>query len=55
VVADLRCEAVNLEALKASIAQAVGSGYRVVSSADEDFPFMVTLAVKKTKPPRTRG
>jgi len=55
VVADLRCEAVGLEALKDWIARAVGPGFRVSSSADEDFPFMVTLTVKKSKPPRARG
>lgn len=47
VVADLRCEAVGLEALAARIADSVGPAFRVVQSADEEFPFLVTLAVRK--------
>lgn len=47
VIADLRCEAVNLEALVAWIARAVGQEYRVIQSADEEFPFLVTLSVKR--------
>lgn len=47
VVADLRCEAVDLEALAAWIARAVGRGFRIVQSADEEFPFLVTLSVKR--------
>lgn len=46
VIADLRCEAVNLDALKALIARSVGEGFRVVHTADEQFPFLVTLSVK---------
>lgn len=55
IVADLRCEAVDRDALTTWIAQAVGQGFRVVSSADEEFPFLVTLSVKKAKLPRIRG
>jgi len=47
VVADLRCEAVDLETLVAWIARAVGREFRVIQSADEEFPFLVTLSVKK--------
>lgn len=47
VVADLRCEAVDLNALTTSIARAVGPEFRVVQSADKEFPFLVTLLVKK--------
>lgn len=49
IVADLRCEAVDRDALAAWIARAVGQGFRVVLSADKEFPFMVTLSVKKLK------
>lgn len=47
VVADLRCEAVDLEALAAAIARAVGPDFRVVQSADREFPFLVTLSIKR--------
>lgn len=56
LVADLRCEAVDLKALSARIARAMGSDYRIVQSADPEFPFLVTLSVKtagrKPKQPR---
>jgi len=47
IVADLRCEAVSLEALKAAMAQALGEGFRIKQSADPDFPFLVTLTVRR--------
>lgn len=47
LVADLRCEAVDLNALTPRITQAVGADFRVVQSADKDFPFLVTLSVKR--------
>jgi Fe-S-cluster containining protein len=47
IIADLRCEAVNLDALVAWVAGAVGAGFRVIPSADEEFPFLVTLSVKR--------
>jgi len=47
VMADLRCEAVDIEVLKAWIARAVGQEFRVAHSADKEFPFLVTLSVKK--------
>jgi len=45
VIADLRCEAVDIMALTVWIAGAVGKDCRIVQSADEEFPFMVTLSV----------
>lgn len=47
VMADLRCEAVDIEALKAWIARSVGPEFRVVHSADKEFPFLVTLSLKR--------
>ncbi len=46
LVADLRCEAVDLKALTAWIARSIGPGFRIVQSADEEFPFLVSLEVK---------
>lgn len=48
LVADLRCEAVDIKALSARITRALGSDYRIVQSADKDFPFLVTLSAKTT-------
>jgi hypothetical protein len=45
IIADLRCEAVDLAALKEWIARAIGKDFRIVQSADEEFPFIVTLSV----------
>jgi hypothetical protein len=47
VIADLRCEAVDLEGLVAWLARAVGREFRIVQSADKEFPFLVTLSVKR--------
>jgi Fe-S-cluster containining protein len=47
VVADLRCEAVDLKVLTTWIARAVGQGFCIVQSADEEFPFMVSLSVRR--------
>lgn len=47
VIADLRCEAVDLAALKTWLASAVGPEFRIVESADAEFPFLVTLSLKK--------
>jgi len=47
IVADLRCEAVDREALVAWIARSVGPEYRIVHSADQEFPFLVSLSVKR--------
>lgn len=46
ITADLRCEAVDLKALVAWIARAIGPEFRIVQSADAEFPFLVTLSVK---------
>lgn len=60
LVADLRCEAVDLDALTAAIAQALGPDYRIRRSADRDFPFLVSLTVQASggqppgKPSRAR-
>ncbi len=45
VIADLRCEAVDLVALTDWIARAIGIERRIIQSADEEFPFMITLSV----------
>lgn len=47
VVADLRCEAVDIDVVAAWIARALGPGFRIVRSADPDFPFLVSLAVRR--------
>ena len=48
IMADLRCEAVDLKALTARIAHALGSEVRIVQSADREFPFLVTLSVRSS-------
>lgn len=47
IIADLRCEAVDIDVLAAWIARAVGPEFRVVRSADKDFPFLVSLSVRR--------
>ena len=47
IMADLRCEAVDIEALTARIAEAAGPEFRIVQSADRDFPFLVSLLIKR--------
>lgn len=47
IVADLRCEAVVLDEFVARVAAAVGPAFRVVPTADRDFPFMVTLTLRR--------
>lgn len=54
VVADLRCEAVDLDALTDWLASAIGQEFRIVRSADKEFPFLVTLSVKKASPASNR-
>jgi Fe-S-cluster containining protein len=51
VIADLRCEAVNIEEVVAWIARAVGRDFRVIQSADKEFPFMVTLSLRRVAGP----
>jgi Fe-S-cluster containining protein len=52
LIADLRCEAVDLNALANWIARSVGREFRILQSADEEFPFIVSLSVRRdeTKP-----
>jgi hypothetical protein len=47
VIADLRCEAVDLEVFTAWIARSVGQAFRIIQAADEEFPFLVTLSLRK--------
>lgn len=54
VIADLRCEAVDRAALTSWMARALGPEFRIVDSADEEFPFLVTLSVKRKKLPGER-
>lgn len=55
VIADLRCEAVSLAALVAWLARAVGPEFRIVQSADAEFPFLVTLSAKRGSSRRPSG
>ena len=52
LIADLRCEAVDLDALGMHLADKIGAGFRIVREADPDFPFLVTLSAKKRRPGR---
>ena len=54
IIADLRCEAVDLAALTDWMAEAVGRDYRIVQSPDPDFPFLVTLTVRRVAGTATR-
>ena len=54
VIADLRCEAVDLKALETRLAAALAPGQRLVRHADPDFPFLVTLSVEHGAPRRRR-
>lgn len=47
VVADLRCEAVDIDALAAWLARALGPEWQIVQRADTEFPFLVTLSLRK--------
>jgi hypothetical protein len=47
IIADLRCEAVDIEALAAWITRAAGPEFRIVRSADKDFPFLVSLTARR--------
>ncbi|RTL49932.1 MAG: hypothetical protein EKK46_13960 [Rhodocyclaceae bacterium] len=49
LMVDLRCEAVSLDGLMASITRAVGAGYRLVKTEDEQFPFLVTVKLERRK------
>lgn len=52
LVADLRCEAVDLAALTGYVARSVGPGARIVQVADEEFPFLVTLSLRASRAQR---
>lgn len=52
IMADLRCEAVDIEALSAWIARTLGPEVRIVRSADREFPFLVTLTVRSSRSKR---
>ena len=47
ITADLRCEAVDLEALTAWVGKALPPGTRIVQYEDRDFPFLVSLEVSR--------
>lgn len=49
VVADQRCEAVDIAALQAEILQTLGPDWRIVRSANPDFPFLITLTARSTR------
>lgn len=46
LIADLRCEALDLKALADWLARFLGPGLRIVQSPDAEFPFIVTLSVR---------
>ena len=48
IMADLRCEAVDIKALTAWVARALGPEFRIVQTADKEFPFLVTLSVRSS-------
>lgn len=52
LIADLRCEAVDLKALKTWITRSLGPAARITQSADDEFPFLVTLSVRKPRSTR---
>lgn len=47
LMVDLRCEAVDVEALAEKVAQAVGAEYRLVKTVDEQFSFLVTFGMER--------
>lgn len=55
VVADLRCEAVDIAVLQDWIARALGPDFRVVRFADRDFPFLITLEVRRAGNPAKKA
>ena len=54
IVADLRCESVNLDQLSDHLARAIGPDYRVTRSANPEFPFLVEFLVTPARPGRAR-
>lgn len=47
IVADLRCEAIDLAELTTWIARSLGRTFRIIQSADAEFPFMVSLSIRR--------
>ena len=47
IVADCRCEAVDVEVLAAWVERAVGPAFRVVRSSNREFPFLVSLVARR--------
>ena len=54
IMADLRCEAVDIEALENRLAAAFGPDFRIVRTADASFSFLVSLAVQSQSRGRKR-
>ena len=46
IVADLRCEAVAVDSLRARLSEVIGSGKQLRQSADRDFPFLLEFSVR---------
>jgi len=53
LVADLRCEAVDLPTLETDLVEALGPGWSVGRSENPEFPFLVTLRPVRRR--RSRG
>lgn len=53
IMADLRCEALDLEALRASLAQTLGPDVRLSEASDPDFPFLVSLFIQSSNSRKT--
>ena len=47
IVADLRCEAVDIDALATSIATYIGPDFHIDQSPDAEFPFLVTVSARR--------
>ena len=54
LVADLRCEALDADAVEAELRQAVGAGCRVTRTAERDFPFLVRFRAGRRSRRRVR-
>lgn len=46
IVADLRCEAVAVDSLRARLSEVIGPGKQLRQSADRDFPFLLEFSVR---------
>lgn len=49
IIADLRCEAVDLAVLTSRMARSVGEAFRIVQTADAAFPFLVSLSLRRVR------